>query len=250
MNRNDFSNVGGHPLTLTDIKYVRDVLNEFAEGSLSHLLGLTGNDVVILSGCIITEAGGNFTHTEGFVWITGELYYVAAKVVGTPINTFYEFNVAETVDPAGTKTYYGGGMKDTRFTRTCTIVAAGVGSATTLSDDSRLYNPRRVVGDPGEPAYSTTWGGIAQVRRIMGRVEIEGQASIASMGGTDRVIWVLDLPDWPPQDKHFIVKGLDNGVDAAIMIKVDSGTGEVSVVGGATGVSKTVYLNSLYYYMV
>jgi hypothetical protein len=257
MNRQDLNTVGGHPLTLNDLQYNIDNLVSNSLGSMSFLQPYTVNEVVILSGCVITEGGGNFTHTFGYVWIAGEVYYVPAKVVATPIavgTPTYNFTVAETVDPQGTKTYYGGGSVDTRFTRSCTIDSVNGSTATTFTDANRISNilsqnfetEWRAVGAVGEPAYQNAWAGSAKIRKTKtGRMQIHGAVVHAGMAGTQRTIWTLALADRPIFDKYFSVPGLEAGTGANIMILVEAATGDVKVFAGTLTTSKTVYLNAI-----
>jgi hypothetical protein len=253
MNRFDIQN-GGHPLSGDDLKYFQTAVKDTFKGSMECLRGKGPNDVVILNGCVISEGGGNFTHTEGYVWIDGEIYFVPAKVLATPIDTLYSFTVTETVDKV--KVYKNASSVNVRFKRICIIQSLNVGTPTSFTDDNRIENllvfnqktAWRSVGAMGEPAYEASWSGSAKVRmNKLGKIELGGSATITSMGGTDREIWILDAGDRPLTDKHFVVKGIDNGTDAPILISIIASTGEVKIIGGATSVGKTVYLNPIVY---
>lgn len=245
MNRQDLSNVGGHPLTLNDLSFALLAQQDENKGSLSFLKGLCPSDVVVLSGCVITIAGPNFTHTDGYVWLNNEVFYVPANAVPRATNLTFEFNIVETVDATGTKTYYGGGAPhQTRFVRTCTIDANNAGTLYTFTDDN-YYTPKWTVA-----TYASGWGGTVRYRKRLGLVELDLSATIAAMGAGQRAIFTLPPAHYPSVDKFFPVYGLDNAVDATIFIKVSSATGIVSVLGGATAVSKTVYLRPVSFYTV
>jgi hypothetical protein len=252
MNRQTLSTNGGHPLTGDDLQYNINNIVANTVGVMSWLKGLTSNDIVILSGCVITESVGSYTHTEGYIWYNGEVLYVPAKVVASgiavgPPDPTYSLAVVETTDATGTKVYKNLASVDTRFTRVGRIDSVIGVVATTFTNHNYWEAIRRDVGTGVEPAYSAGWSGTVNVRKKLGKIEFDGSAAIASMGGGDRVIWNLAAADRPATDKHFVIKGLDNSVDAVIMIDVTSG-GDVRVIGGATGVPKTVNLNSISFY--
>lgn len=242
MNKLSILGNGGHPITQNDLQFIFDSLSDNSKYCMSFLKGMTGNDIVVLWGCEITEGGGNFTHTEGAVWIDGEVFYVPAKVVGTALDICYEFNVVQTNIAAGTKVYKNGATFNTRLQRVCEINSNSVGTATTFNDTNRWESPWRPL------VKEANWTGSPQYRCRHGKIELDGSPAIASMAGGDREIVVLPSFLIPPTTKHFVIKGLDNGADAAMLIEVNN-AGELKVIGGATGQPKTINLNDISYYL-
>lgn len=257
MDKLSLTNAGGHPITLDDLAFLYRATEEAMQG-LTSFLNVAGNQVTILSGCVITEGGGNFTHTAGFVMLGNEVFYVPAKVVGSAVPALvgnYYFHINETIT---TKTYKNGAVVNTRFRRIASILATTASvydltNARRLREESLLTDlPAWItVGSGGAPAFNAGWSGTLKFRfnKGMSQVEFDGECTHAAMGAGNRTIFTLPVGSRPLVDTFFTVACLDNGVDAVLILKITAASGDVVVVLGANGVSKTIRGKQVAYYI-
>lgn len=258
MDKLSLTNAGGHPITLDDLAFLYRAIEEAMQG-LTSFLNVAGNQTTILSGCEITEGGGNFTYTAGFIMLGNEVFYVPAKVVGTPVPGVpgnYYVHIDETITA---KTYKNGAVVNTRFRRTASILATTF-SVYDLTNAKRLREENlltlgaawiTVGGGGGAPAYAAGWSGTMAFRfnKATNKVEFDGASAHAAMGAGNRTIFQLPASHRPAVDTYFTVACLDNAVDTVLILKVESATGDVIVVGGTNGVSKDIRGNQVNYYL-
>ena len=110
MKKLNLSNTGGHPFTSDDIEFLFDSFYEVIKGMLSPYSGITNDNIVLLSGCVITDLGSSFTHTAGFIFYNEEVYYVPAKITPqTKIGSgAFVYNFSSNYLAPGTVTYQNG----------------------------------------------------------------------------------------------------------------------------------------------
>ncbi|MCU0441454.1 MAG: hypothetical protein MUE96_03575 [Bacteroidia bacterium] len=82
---------GGHRASWRDLEFVQAAFRVCME-ALGNSLGSN----FILTGCNITEAGGNTTVSEGWVVINGEICYFAGETFTTGLQALKSFGVLQT----------------------------------------------------------------------------------------------------------------------------------------------------------
>jgi microcystin-dependent protein len=76
---------GGHPDSLHDPLFIASMLKELQFLNAQAMVP-AGETKAILSGALITIAGGTLTITEGYAWIEGEIYRIPSKTLSPITN--------------------------------------------------------------------------------------------------------------------------------------------------------------------
>lgn len=249
MKKLDFVNPGGLEIYAQNMQFSFDALREALEGSASWLDGLSLNPI-ILSGIVIAEGGGNYTHTAGWIWYQGELIRVPALTVPQAISSVdYIVTLEDKVLPEGTQVAEDLSSQDCHLERTAKITRGAVGIR---FEDCLFWNEAMIaalkeeawvlVGGGGTaPNYSAGWSGTLKFKlNRFGEVEFFGYAENAALNVTNEQIMLLPVAYRPTADIHIVVGGLENAGAAPIMIKITT-TGSVILTAPIYGTSKKLY---------
>jgi hypothetical protein len=82
------SNVGGHLLSLDDFRHIQEGFTEGIDGIVKSLIP-NGVTQCILSGCVITVNGSDYTVTGGYIYYNGEIFQAMAGIGTTAGNDLY-----------------------------------------------------------------------------------------------------------------------------------------------------------------
>lgn len=133
------SNIGGHPLSQTDLRYMQDAIFEAFKG-IASLAGSSLTDTYILYGCDVTVAGLlSYNVSEGFMIYQGEVCKVDAHTFTGALLTA-KWNVSEAVFDAGSsRAYKSGAVYETRQIRKAKLVNL-IGGGGVLYGDVKRFN--------------------------------------------------------------------------------------------------------------
>ena len=123
---------GGLPFVLDDIRFEQEAVREAFFG-LTTSWGITQADSYVLNGAVVTAGGGGtYDITEGFIVLAGEIFKVDTQTTASvPFGQFLQWEIEETNDPAGLKTFFSAASFDTYTIRR--LKANVVGIVTTLN---------------------------------------------------------------------------------------------------------------------
>lgn len=114
MDKLKLSQVGGFPLVLDDLQFLLGRLSSPDEGiypAFNNLLRGFGDNFIV-QGCVLGGVSGEFTLTEGWIMLDGELIKVDAQPAFDEA-TNNKFVKATTFDPRGNKTFLNGSENQT-----------------------------------------------------------------------------------------------------------------------------------------
>jgi len=125
MNNLKTTDNGGFPFVLDDLRWEADAVREAFFG-LVTAWGVTASDSYILSGCDNVINGLNYDVGAGYIVLEGEVFKVDAHsvVITAPIGETHTWEIVETNDPAGTKTFDAGGTFETYKIRRAQITTS------------------------------------------------------------------------------------------------------------------------------
>lgn len=188
---------GGHKLTADDFIHSQNgVLTNFV--NIIKALIPTGFQLTILDGVALTESGGEYTWTEGYVYYNDDFYFLPAQ--NTPIAlgdySFYTENIAEVSNPV---IYRDGTPRNVHITRTLVLQndLGGAFPATNLATPRKLseFLVTKLIDetDLGKKLNDDGWKNITiatgvnvvetpQYRKIGDKVELRGIVSRATDG--------------------------------------------------------------------
>ena len=250
MKKLDYSNPGGLEFFIQNLQFTFESNREALEGAFSWLEGLNA-DPIIVSGIVISEAGGNYTHTAGWLYYQGEFVRVDALTVPAAISAAdYYVSFEDKVLPEGSQVCEDSSPADCHIDRIAKITRGAIGIK--YSDCIRwnkaliaalTEEPWIVVGGGGgAPNYSAGWSGTLNFKlNRFGELEFFGYAENAALNVTNEQIMVLPLAYRPSADIHLVVGGLENAGAAPIMLKIMT-TGSVILTAPIYGTSKKIYL--------
>jgi hypothetical protein len=123
MNNLKTTDLGRMPIVLDDLRFINDSLKEVINGIVAH----DTSSVVILSGCEIdytSLSAGTLNMTAGAVYYNGEIYSVNA-VTSMTYDLTVRWEIEETNDPAGLKTFASGTSHNTYKIRKAVVKQGG-----------------------------------------------------------------------------------------------------------------------------
>lgn len=121
MNKLKTTDVGGFPFKLDDLRWQFGAYEETFKALMSGY-GLSSTSVVILGGCARSIVGGTVTIASGYVYINGEIYLVPTHSYAAPSPGQREYwQISESYDPAGAKTFQNTTVHDTYAIRTASL---------------------------------------------------------------------------------------------------------------------------------
>ncbi len=123
MNNLDTTQLGRMPIVLDDLRFINDSIKEALNGIVAH----DDTTVVVLSGCIVDYtalASGTLNMTSGSIFWNGEIFKVAA-VSGITYDLTVRWEMFESNDPAGQKTFANASVHQTYKVRTAVIKFGG-----------------------------------------------------------------------------------------------------------------------------
>lgn len=252
----DFSNPGGLDFGINDVQFIYNALREAIIGSASWLDGLS--DVVIISGCVITEDSGNYTHTAGWIYQAGELYLVPALDTPTPLagGLNYVFNYVENeAIEEGSQIAEDSSPADTWLVNYATIIRSDSTSHQHL-DSKRIGEMFKAAMQESEWRAASTensWAGTNFKYKLdrFGEVIMSGRVDHAALGAGQTTITTLSEEYRPSENKEFIVSGYDKagGSDPHDFVKIIVATdGKVSISTNVFGAApKRAYMHTIHY---
>jgi hypothetical protein len=114
MNKLKTTDNGGHPFELDDIRFMDEAYRDGLKGVLSAFGALAITDGFKISGCGVTVGGGNYTWTDGYIALNGEVLKVDAGSVPYPAGgNILTWDVVSTFDAAGLEQFEDGVSRDT-----------------------------------------------------------------------------------------------------------------------------------------
>jgi hypothetical protein len=130
MNRIETLNNGGFPLTLDDHRFFESAIRDAFAGAHSAFSDLQPGNGFIISGCTWSSTAVGQPYTEGYLFIGGEIIKCDGGVFPTrPIGESYIWDIVETPDPTGLKTFRNQTTNQTYFTRRAVVISALVSSS-------------------------------------------------------------------------------------------------------------------------
>ena len=126
---------GGLPFVLDDIRFEQEAVREAFLGLVTSW-GVTSSDSYTLSGCVVTAGGGGtYNITAGYIALAGEIFKVDAQTTAAvPFGEFLQWEVEETNDPTGLKTFFSAASFDTyKIRRLKANVVASISSLNALT---------------------------------------------------------------------------------------------------------------------
>lgn len=250
MKKIDFTNPGGLELFINDVQYIYNSLREGLLGSCSWMKQIT--DPVIISGIVVTEGGGLYSHTEGWIYYNSDLYYVAA-VAGQPLagGTNYIVEFASKNLPGGLRLCEDNSPAEVWVEDFARIKR---GSAGTLLNDCLRYNEALITAltegawitigsGGGAPAYSTGWFGTLKFKlNRFGELEFFGNAENLNLNVGNEQVAILPVGYRPSIDMELVVSGKEAGNPAVMLIRVLT-NGSIQLAVPSYGTAKNMYLN-------
>jgi hypothetical protein len=227
MNKLKTDDAGGMPLELDDIRFEQDAVREAFYGIISAF-GIAPADSFKLSGCEVTIAGNDYTTTDGYICLNGEVLKVVAHTITKSALHDVKWDVEVTYDPAGTETFKDGttGHETYEVRRGVLVSVAAVVPPNYMQHDAPYLTEVifetegwRNVGGGGNPAFLNGWanqgGGselVAFQKDSSGVVYLKGTAQISP--GSGAAIFTLPV-GYRPGAERFFYDG-PNGVQIGI----------------------------------
>ena len=159
--------LGGHPRTNNDLQHLSEMLAEVNQ-ALGHLLN-RGTPIlnsrtepsIVLTGCIITDAGATFSVTAGLLWHEAEVFICDAQTaVPKSGSGSFSWVLDETYIAENPVLYADGNPKNVHKIRKRRVVYDAIVIAGEI-EDAGLRRPDfdwiAVGGGAGAPAFTNGW---------------------------------------------------------------------------------------------
>ena len=231
MNKIQWSNQGGKPVTQDDFNFMQGALQEMLTAIASALPNIKGSTkAFILSGCdtYLNGVTNTYWNNAGYVAINYvgqlEIYAVPAGDLGvgdlTTVNI--DFKISDVSAYPDPDVFANGVSRNTHRQRTAVMNTTNQGPASYDPDFNLVNNMGsalaatswRNVGGAGQPAFGNHWSALVTNVRFMksktGLVHLQGVAQSAIGSGPTPTIFTLPVGFRPGQDLVFSINRTDN----------------------------------------
>ena len=217
------TDLGGQPVYFKDFEFVQEMIRELAKSAL----GFNSDSIItILNGATYDLATDGYTIdilTEGWGWYNGEMFYIPVQSATGSNPNVLKWNITETNDPRGLKTFSDDtvGDKDVYLVRTLTLsyVPAAAGGVLFSATKQINFETNWSAVSPQAP-----WNGQFKYRiNNAGDLEIAGTLTNAGAATVHAgVIYVFPEAYWPKIDLSLPVSTVSGtGISGELLLKTN-----------------------------
>jgi hypothetical protein len=220
MNRLDFGQTGGHPLTLDDFSFIQDAWRDSFKAAVNLLRDPALTTLLpsfIIAGCEKTNpSAGVWSIAEGYMVYEGEICYVPAHTLSySNINDPLYWYIDQTAVAPSPVEYKDFSIKNIHLRRQAKVRTTSSTVAYSTKENVRAMLDRRQRGDIGTINGANGWtGGITYVK-AHGRVSLYGILSTTSNTTHGNVMFQLPA-ELTPYCHGFGYLGTAPAVDSLI----------------------------------
>jgi len=186
-------------LELDDIRWEQDAVREAFFGLISAF-GITAATSFKLSGCVVTIAGSNYSCTDGYICLSGEVYKVDAHTAVLGAGEHMSFGVDVSYDAAGLETFEDTTTHNTYEIRKAKLISGvvGMGGAMSYNAPYLFEILRQQISDVSSwiaPIFASGWSDLGGMNEVsgyrkdgFGMVELKGVITSVTPTG---IIFIL-----------------------------------------------------------
>lgn len=230
------------PIVLDDLRWEQEATRDALYGIMSAF-GITKPLSFVLSGCVVTKVGYDYSWTEGYICLAGEICKVVAGSITASVGESAYWEVQTAYDVTGTKVFEDSTSHDCYEIRNAALEShAPTAPATRMAYNAPTFAAviARKAGPyiPGTwyevgsgapvPDFDGSWGNsavtpaaypVSYMKDLMNVVHIRGEAAWSG-GSTAGVIFTLPAGCRPSQRASFIAWGHAGTADVPVSIQV------------------------------
>ncbi|MPM24669.1 hypothetical protein SDC9_71152 [bioreactor metagenome] len=258
---------GGFPVNLDDLRWEQEATRDAFYGLMSTF-GITKPDSFVLSGCVVTKVGNDYSWTDGYICLAGEVCKVVAGSVTVAAGETACWEIETAYDASGSKVFEDSTSHDCYEIRNAVLE----GHTLTFPPSRMRYTAPTLaqvmaqkIGPyiPGTwyevgsgtpvPDFENSWVNsivtpagyaVAYMKDLTGVVHLRGEASCTG-GNTAGAIFTLPTGYRPAYRSNFVAFGYGASSNTPVYIEIETDGSVYILSSGITVLS----LHGLYFHV-